>query len=294
MISHRKAILLSAILVLGTLQPSLGFANGTKAVTKPSQDVTLSFLGPGRIVEVLVEAGDDVSADDPLVKQDDASEQMRLEQLRAQALDTTNIDAAQADLDQKQVDLDKLEKGRSEGVVTSWELDHAKLDKIIAKLRLSMARFEHKQDQRKYDEVRIHVERMKLNCPIAGTVEEILVEPGESVDALEKVIRVVNIDPLWIDVPVPLKDTWNLKIEQSATVEFKGLNPAQITGRIIHIAAVADAASATRTVRVEVPNKAQRPAGEHVKVSLASVELSTLDHKDKQVAQISLDDKIKE
>ena len=104
MSSHRAAILLSVILGVGTLQPSLGFANGTEAVTNPSQDVTLSFLSPGRIVKVVVKVGDAVSADDPLVKQDDAAEQLKLAQLQAQAQDTTNIQAAEADLAQKEVD----------------------------------------------------------------------------------------------------------------------------------------------------------------------------------------------
>ena len=38
-------------------------------------------------------------------------------------------------------------------------------------------------------------------------------------------------------------------------------------GRIIFVAAVADAASGTLRVRIEVPNKARRPAGEHVLVT---------------------------
>ena len=73
MSSHKTAIVLSVIFGSITLLPSFGFAKGTEAVTKPSKDVTLSFLGPGRIAKVLVKAGDVVSADDPLVKQDDAA-----------------------------------------------------------------------------------------------------------------------------------------------------------------------------------------------------------------------------
>ena len=294
MSSHRTAILLSVILGSAALQPSLVFADGTEAVTKPSQDVTLSFLGPGRIGQVLVKAGDAVSADDPLVKQDDAAEQLKLEQLQAQANDTTNIQAAQADLAQKEVDLDKLEKGKGKGVVTPWELDHARLDVKIAELRLALARFEHKQDQRKFDEARIHVERMKMTSPIAGKVEEIFVEPGESVNALDEVIRVVRINPLWIDVAVRLEDTLPLENGQRARVEFDGSKAAVVDGRIIHIAAVADAASNTLTVRVEVPNETHRPAGEHVKVSFGPVGSSTVSPKDKQVPQISLDDNSKE
>ncbi len=290
MSSHKTAIVLSVIFGSITLLPSLGFAKGTEAVTKPSKDVTLSFLGPGRIAKVLVKAGDVVSVDDPLVKQDDAAEQLKLEQLQAQALDTTNIQAAQADLAQKEVDLDKLEKGKGKGVVTPWELDHAKLDVTIAGLRLTMARFEHKQDQRKFEEAKVHIERMKMASPIAGKVEKISVEPGESVNALDEVIRVVRINPLWIDVPVSLDETLTLKNGQQAEVKFKPIASKVVKGRIIHIAAVADAASNTRTVRVEVPNETHRPAGEHVKVSFAPEISSTVSPKNRQVPQISLND----
>ncbi len=294
MSSHRTTIVLSVILGLGTLQPSPGFAGGIEGVTKPSKDVTLSFLRPGRIAQVLVKEGDAVSADDPLVKQDDAAEQVQLEQLQAQALDTTNIDAAQADLDQKNVDLDKLEKGKGRGVVTSWEFDHAKLDVKISGLRLALARFEHKQDQRKYDEAKIHVERMNMASPVAGTVEDIFIERGESVNALDEVIRVVRIDPLWIDLPVPVVDTDGLAKGQMARVEFDGSKAASVDGRIIHIAGVADAASNTLTVRVEVANKTRRPAGEHVKVSFPGPARSSDRSEDNQVPQISLDNNSRE
>ena len=222
---------------------------------------------------------------------------MKLEQLQAQALDTTNIQAAQADLDQKNVDLNKLEKGKGKGVVTPWELDHAELDVKIAELRLALARFEHKQDQRKYDEARIHVERMNIASPIAGMVEELFIEPGESVNALDEVIRVVRIDPLWIDVPVRRDETLTLKNGQQADVKFEDKASKVIKvikGRIIHIAAVADAASNTLTVRVEVPNKKHRPAGEHVKVSFPPAVRSSDTPEDNQLPQISPDNNSKE
>jgi len=38
-------------------------------------------------------------------------------------------------------------------------------------------------------------------------------------------------------------------------------------GRVVFVGSVADAASGTLRVRVEVPNKASRPAGEHVLVT---------------------------
>ena len=141
----------------------------------------------------------------------------------------------------------------------------------IAELSLDLAKFELKQARLKYEQVRLQIDRMKLISPIAGVVERLLVDPGEATEAAEKIAQIVQIDPLWIDVAVPLNTARKLtKGASVATVEFDSADPTTrraITGKIIHIAAVADSASGTLTVRVECANKARRPAGEHVFVS---------------------------
>ena len=263
---HRTVALLSFMLGLGIVQPSPGFAEGIEAITKPSKDVTLSFLRPGRIATVLVKEGDMVTVGQLLVRQDDEAEQAQLEQLKAQAQDDTRIRAAEADLAQKKVDYQRFEKAAERGAATGLEVEHARLDVTIAELSLQLAKFQNQQDQRKYEEARIHVERMRLVSPIDGKVERINVEAGESVDALTEVIRVVKTDPLWVDVPVPLPLVQNKDIRSagSAEVEFAG-SRVKLSARIIHIVAVAE--MNTLTVRVELANSGDRPAGEYVKVS---------------------------
>jgi multidrug efflux pump subunit AcrA (membrane-fusion protein) len=108
---------------------------------------------------------------------------------------------------------------------------------------------------------------MTLKSPIDGKIETISKETGESVNALEEVIRIVRIDPLWIDVAVPMAQTANLRKGGKAVVEFP--EPGKMTeeGQIIFISAVGDAGSDTLTVRVQVSNKTNRPARENVMVS---------------------------
>ena len=102
-------------------------------------------------------------------------------------------------------------------------------------------------------------------------------------------------DPLWIDVPVPLTKTKGLKNDQSAEVEFIGSSGPAAEGKIIHIAAVADAASDTLTVRVEVANHTGRPAGEHVHVRfLASLETAGLQKDNHNLSGLSQNNKHKE
>lgn len=237
------------------------------AVTVPSADVALSFVQPGRIAEIHFKEGDQVKAEEVLVQLDDAVEQIRLAQLRAESENRVQILAAEASLAQKQVDLKKLQIAAERNAATELEVEHAKLDVRIAELSLELATFEHEQAKRKYDELKQQISNMRLRTPVDGSIEAIDVEKGESVDSTGSVARVVRIDPLWIDVPVPVAKATNLKRGNAAQVEFPGPSGTSIDGTIVFVGAVADAASGTLRIRVEVPNKANRPAGEHVRVS---------------------------
>lgn len=239
-----------------------------EAITKPSKDATLSFVRPGLIKEILVKQGDTVRPGQALAQLDDSAEQAELASLKAQADDLVRVHAAEAQLAQKKVDLTKYERAAKTKAATDLEVEHAKLEVVIAELSLLLAKFQRAQDGRKYAQAKMRVLRMRLLSPLAGKVEHVLYEKGESVNALEEVVRVVNIDPLWIDAPVPLPQARPLKVGQKLNVTFS--HGRTLLGRIINIASVADAASSTLRVRVEVPNRSARPAGERVKISLST------------------------
>ncbi len=111
---------------------------------------------------------------------------------------------------------------------------------------------------------------MRLKSPISGTVEQVSVEIGESATALEEVVRIVQTDPLWIDASLPLTRAAALKPGTPVKVAFPEPHAGLSEGAVIYVATVADAGSSTLKVRVEVPNKAKRPAGEHVQVFFPS------------------------
>jgi len=235
------------------------------AITSPSADVILSFTQPGRLLEVNVKEGDVVEAGQLLVQLDDAAEEAQLAHIEALSADTTQIEAAQASLSQKRIDLKMLEWAAGRSSATELEVEHARLDVTLAELSLKSAQFEHEQNKRKYKEALMRIDRMSLVSPITGRIEKAEVEVGESVNALDEVIRVVKTDPLWIDVPVPLTEGRILRLGQTVEIKFPGTQKP-VKGKIIFISTVADAASATLRVRIEIPNQANRPAGEYISV----------------------------
>ena len=237
-----------------------------RAITRPSADVMLSFVQPGHVAKILRKDGARVRAGEMLVQLDDTVEKIALAQIEAASLDTTQIQASQASLDQKRLDLKKLEKAALLKAVTELEVEHARLDVTIADLALKMAVFEHEQAILKFQETKERLTRMRMVSPVDGIVEQVAIEAGESINALEPVMRVVQIDPLWIDASVTLSEATVLKKGQTVKVVFSAPNPQTVDGRVTYVSAMADAGSGTLVVRIEVPNKSLRPAGEHVRV----------------------------
>jgi RND family efflux transporter MFP subunit len=248
-------------------------SSAIEAVTKPSDDRSLAFVHPGRMGDVFVKEGDRVSKDQILCRQDISEETSELKQAQMQAADDTRVAAQDATLQQKKSDLEKTEWSAKQKAATQFELEHAKLDVTIADLSLKLAQFEHTVDKEKAEQAQAHIDQMTINAPFDGIVETIEARGGEATEENTKVIRVVNIDKLWVDVacPTALARTVDRKAPLSVTFPDK----STMTGKIILVGAVADAASDTLLVRVELDNTAVRPAGEHVVVSFPDTHVAS-------------------
>jgi len=265
-------IMISALVVVG---PTASHALEIQAVTMPSAEITLSFVVSGKIADILIKEGDSVEKGVLLAALHDDPERIQTEQLKVQATDKTRILSAKAELAQKMVDLEKFEAARQKGAVSEWEVAQMKLSVRMAKLALQAATIEREQFQRQYSQAIQQLERMRIVSPIPGRVEKVYVEAGEGVEKLGPVVELVRTDPLWLDVPVPLPQAKQMAMGQRAVVLFPG-NPTatKADGLIVYISSVADAASDTLRVRVEVGNPSDRPAGERVTVDFPQIRTS--------------------
>lgn len=242
-----------------------------EAITQPSRDATLSFVRSGQVAEIHVKPGDAVKPGQELVQLEDRTECLQVEQLRAEAENDVRIRFAKADLDLKKVVFEQKDDAFRKGAATKLEMEEARLGVISSALSLELAQFDRAQAKLKHAGAKAELERMSLLSPIDGRVEAVLLEKGEAAYPQTQVLRLVKIDPLWIDAPVPLPLAQSLRRGGPADVRFgpAGAEVAAFTarGKIIHIAAVGDSASRTLLVRVEVANPASRAAGERVRVS---------------------------
>jgi len=267
--THHSRFAVILALALGALSGrtwAAGAAEAIKAITAPSEDLTLSFTRAGRLAKVLVRQGRKVRAGELLAQLDDSVEQKQLALLKARADNTAAIRAAQLKCQRTKAVLDKVQNAYTSKAAPQRELEDAQFEAAKAEIDVAAAQLEHEQDVGKYEQARLDLDRMRLTSPGDGEIERVIAKAGESVNALAPVLRLVNVDPLWIDTPVPLDIGRRLAAGGKALVQLPGL-AAPAEGKVIHVSRVADPASQTLEVRVELPNPSTRLAGEHVTVT---------------------------
>lgn len=240
------------------LDPSIISAfSSIKAVTRPSRDAVMGFTVPTKITEIVVRGGQEVTKGQTIVKGDVAEDQalLKLQKVRAD----TDLPVARA---RKQMELADTEykiqqEVRAGGGSSDQQLQRAKLSFEVSQIDVSKAQMEQTQEVIQVERLEARVEKFRIDAPFDGIVDNVLLDVGHSASENDKVVRIVNVDHLWIDAPAPTQDavTLGLKVGDPAwvLVDMAG-SPIVREGKVIEAAPTADAASRTRRVRVEVPN----------------------------------------
>lgn len=235
---------------------------GIKAVTRPSRDAIMGFSAATRVMELLVAGGQSVTKGQLLIRGDDAEDGIvvKLQELRA----GTDLPVQKA---KKAAELAKLEyerykEAQAKGSASPTEVDRARVSHEAAVIDVGQAEITQQQEVVQIDRLKARVDKLRIVAPFDGVVDQISVDVGQTVSESDKIVRVVNVNPLWIDVPVPTGKTLDLQPDSKCWVlmDLPGQSSVRL-GKVIEVSAVADAASGTRRVRVSLPNPNKTVAG---------------------------------
>lgn len=249
-----------------------GRFGGWEAVTRPSRDSTMRFTIPIEIREILVAGGETVSAGELLIRGRDGEILAALAAQRIRADNEGDLQAAASALELSRLRFEKGEQAMRANSLNPNEFDELRLALESAKGQHLSAQARLAQERAQVVTLERQAERYRLEAPFEGQVESVLVELGQGVSDNEPVIRIVQTDPLWIDVYPPTPDTLRLGLREGSTAEAMLDLPGEealARGKVLYVSPVADAASGTRRVRVEIPNPARWPAGTKVQVRFA-------------------------
>ncbi len=251
-------------------QPSVLTFGGEKAFTRPKQDAVMGMSVPTTIREILVKGGDRVKKGQILVRGDDAEELALLEAQKLRAESSLPVDRAEKAVELQRFEYDQLLNLEREGGGSAQELERARLSLAAAKIDHETAKFNQEQEALQVARVNARVDRYRILAPFDGQIDTVFMDPGQSVTDNDKVLRMVEIDPLEIDVASPTAVTLAdpvtgreaVRVGQAAWVlmELPGEERVYV-GTVTEVSPVADARSGTRRVRVEVANPEGLVAG---------------------------------
>jgi RND family efflux transporter MFP subunit len=230
---------------------------GTRAVTRPSRDAVMGFSLPTRVSEILVRGGQDVAKDQLMIRGDDVEDQAFLELQELRANSDVPVQAAKAAMDLADVEFQRIREAFEAGGSNQQEFDRARLTAERSRLDWEAAKEAQTQERVGLKARRARVEKLLLRAPFDGQIDSVMADVGQSVSEQDKIVRVVNVDPLWIDTPAPMSEveTLALKVGDPAWVLMGVAGvPRIVRATVIEVSPTTDLSSRSRRVRVEVPN----------------------------------------
>ncbi len=219
--------LLGAALYLVMALPALRAAE-IEGLVLPVEDTSVSSPVLQEVIEaVLVKEGDQVKKGDVLVQLRSAKEQLQVDEAKKLV--------EQAQFVQKGLDALYKEKigSHEQAIKAQTELD-------LAKIRLALA-----EEQLREKTVR---------SPVDGIVTRKFKEAGESVDRVEKLAEIVNIDRVYVRFYLDPKFMEVLHNGDDVNVRFPVLAGQQFKGKIDFIAPQIDASSNLFIVKLLIDN----------------------------------------
>jgi len=241
--SNNKSQQLSFCLLAGLLawaaqihaQPEEGY----ECLMEPAVEMGLGSSVAGIISSIKVDRGSAVEKGQILVKLQAAAELAAIRLAKA-----------------------KLEFGRRK-VIRTEELFK---EKFTSEYSVDEAVTEAKLTEVELAQARTLLGLKTLKSPISGIVLERLAEVGEFV-ADDEILRIAQLDPLYVEVIMPLEKLNVVAQGMQATVYPGEPVGGEYMAKVITVDQVLDAASGTFGVRLELPNPgAKLPAGLRCKV----------------------------
>lgn len=249
-------------------------ANPYECMIEPNQVVDLRSSVEGLIEKVYVQRGDRVRTGQVLVQLESAAENSAVLLAKAKADAQGRLQTAQGRLDYAQKKLERQNQLQAQSFVSAQARDEAEAEKRIIEAELRDAKEQRDLSAHEYRHAQDLLGRRTLRSPFNGIVMERMLNPGDLAEAgtgRKPILKLVQVEPLRVEVVLPLEAYGKLKAKSTAEVIPEGLG-GKIAATITVIDSVFDTASGTFGVRLELPNADGRvPAGIRCRVDFPAL-----------------------
>lgn len=215
-------------------------------------------LSGQRVSEVLVEVGDAVVAQQPLLRLDPRSLTMELRQAQA------HLAQAQAQLTVAQTSMKRAAELLQRGLMAARDRDEAWAAEAAAMANRQTA-------QAQLENAQLRLEFATLRAPDAGLISWRGVQPGQIAMPGNDMLRLIRQGRLEWRAELPEREL--IRIEPGARAVLRGPDGIEVTGTVRQVAPALDAANRTGLVYIDLPQPGALRAGMYAQGELHLGEL---------------------
>lgn len=266
-----KSPLLALALIVGGSVFALSRATSTLAdvvgidgVVHPRRVVQVGSATNGLLKTVLVERGDRVHAGQVVAKLDSKVLAAQTELARARASESASREMVAARLADARRRLSKQESLHADGIAPSESVDVIRTEVHLEVLALAQQDEQTLINQLELLRSQALLAQSTIQSPVSGVVIERHLSPGELLNSTStsNVITVAELDPLVVDINVPIELFESIELGQEARVRLDTTGNPMRRATVTVKDHIVDTASRTFRVQLELPNpKFRLPAG---------------------------------
>ncbi|MDA7088972.1 efflux RND transporter periplasmic adaptor subunit [Pseudomonas sp. SA3-5] len=254
-ISAQTGICLVA--VIATSAPVAASQGVFECLISPYQTVEVRSPTDGLLDKILVKRGDRVEEGQTLVVLESSVEKSAVKIAKYRAQMNGRIQSSKSRLELAKKNLSRIEVLLQKNMISAQIADEADAQMRIAEAELHDAL--ENQELAKYDYLHAVdlLNQRTLRSPLAGVVVDRMLNPGdlaESGTGPRPILKLAQIDPLLVEVALPLEAYGKLQVGMTGTVTPEG-GLGSHAASVTIVDSVFDAASGMFGVRLEILNQ---------------------------------------
>jgi len=223
-------------------------------VMEPRSTIELGSADEGILADLLVERGDTVKQGQPVALLNDEEERLQVERAKIRAEADVDVRSKRAEAEFRLREEERIADLYATKLLPEKEYAQAKIERRLADLAVLAAETEFQVARVDYRQAQERLARRSIKSPVNGVVVNITMSPGEYLHKQATVMTIAEIDPLNVEVFVPVDHYGTIAAGTEAEVMPEEPVGGVYTASVAVADKVFDAASRTFGVRLILPN----------------------------------------
>jgi len=221
-----------------------------EGLVEPVRDVLMGPPVSGRVSDLHVGEGAAVQQGDPILSLEDDIEALEVRRRQLVLDDRSELLAARQRRDLLKKDLDSTRSlFETTASVSREELDRKEVEYSLSVVEVGRAEQAERREEAELEIAKARMSQYHIHAPFSGVLAQVSVDAGESVQAGQPVLRLVDVSEAYLVLNIPAEVAQNLSVGEEGSLSFGPEAEDNVTGTVSFISPVIDPASGLRQVK---------------------------------------------